>query len=282
MTISNQTYKVYSFTKHGEVYAVLEKVFSEFSIKYYLIGANARDVQLYKSGIAPIRLTADIDFAVMINEFESYDQIQNKLVENGFTRSSERYRLFYRKTNTILDLLPYGNIEKANMVSFSDGKMDLSALGFKEIGKHIELVSIEEEGYTLPTTPLEGLFILKLTAWNERRSRMKDIEDIAFLLKHGWDFYEEEAYQHHQDLFDSESFEILHASARILGRKMQPILKESETLFSSITSIILHISQPKDRISEPELTFSKILERQLNETQEIIKAIHDGIHDQIH
>lgn len=279
MTTSNQNYKAYSFAKHGEVYQILEEIFTKFSIKYYLIGANARDVHLYKSGIAPIRLTADVDFAVMISEVQDYEQIQIELLNRGFTRSSERYRLYYQKTNTILDLLPYGNIEKEHRVSFPDGRMDLSVLGFKEIEKHIELVSIEEEGFTLPTSPLEGLFILKLIAWNDKKSRSKDIEDIAFLLKHGWDFYEEEAYQNHQDLFELDAFETIQVSARILGRRMGPILKENEKLFNNVTLIISQASVPKDRISEPELTFSKILERPLKETQEILKSIFDGIHD---
>lgn len=66
MSTSNPTYKDYSFAKHGEVYRILEEVFTANDIKYYLVGANARDVQLYKAGIKPTRSTADIDFAVIL------------------------------------------------------------------------------------------------------------------------------------------------------------------------------------------------------------------------
>ena len=63
MSTSNLTYKDYSFANHGEVYQALEEVFIKHDITYYLVGANARDVQLYKAGIKPTRGTADIDFA---------------------------------------------------------------------------------------------------------------------------------------------------------------------------------------------------------------------------
>jgi predicted nucleotidyltransferase len=66
MSTSNLTYKDYSFAHHGEVYIILEKVFAQFGIAYYLVGANARDVQLYKRGIKPSRGTADIDFAIIL------------------------------------------------------------------------------------------------------------------------------------------------------------------------------------------------------------------------
>ena len=66
MSTSDQSYKQYSFAEHKEVYQKLETAFVKFNAHYYLIGANARDVQLYKAGQKPNRGTADIDFAVMI------------------------------------------------------------------------------------------------------------------------------------------------------------------------------------------------------------------------
>lgn len=279
MSTSNRSYKSYSFIKHGKVYQLLEKVFHEFSITYYLIGANARDVQLYKSGIDPIRMTADIDFAITINEIEVYDQICERLLSLGFTKSNERYRLYYKHTNTVLDLIPYGEIEKGRMVRFSDVNLDISVLGFMEVGKHIELVSVKEEGFIIPTTPLEGIFILKLIAWNEKRHRLKDIEDLAFLIKHGWDFYEEEAYKNHLDIFEIDDFNTIHASARILGRKMRPILMENEELLKNIDEILDTAVRPKEKLSEPELTASKVLEKSIRETQLILAEIRNGIHD---
>lgn len=112
MSTSNLTYKDYSFADHGDVYNILEKVFSRFGINYYLIGANARDVHLYKKGIKPNRGTADVDFAVMVPDFKIYNALFDALCELGFRKVNEPYRLFYDKTNTVIDLMPYGELEE--------------------------------------------------------------------------------------------------------------------------------------------------------------------------
>jgi predicted nucleotidyltransferase len=95
MNTSNQTFKQYSFAHHAKVYAILETVFAEYGITYYLIGANARDVQLYKQDIKPTRGTADIDFAVMIPDFEIYNSIFKTLCTKGFRNTKEAYRLVF-------------------------------------------------------------------------------------------------------------------------------------------------------------------------------------------
>jgi predicted nucleotidyltransferase len=224
MSTSSTTYKDYSFSHHGEVYIILEKVFEQFGIVYYLIGANARDVQLYKAGIKPARGTADIDFAVMVPDFQVYDSLFEALVGYGFRKVHENYRMIYDKTDTVIDFMPYGKIEQDYTVTFVERNLTLSVLGFKEVGEKTENFSPIEETYTIPVSPVEGILILKLVAWNERPdSRNKDLEDIAFLLKNGWDIYENEAYENHLDLFD-EHFEQTKVAARIIGRKMKPIL----------------------------------------------------------
>lgn len=120
MSTSNLTYKDYSFANHKEVYQALEEVFIKHDIIYYLVGANARDVQLYKAGIKPTRGTADIDFAVMVPDFQVYDLIFEELCKRGFRKTNENYRLIYDKTNTVLDLMPYGKIEQDYTVNFDE------------------------------------------------------------------------------------------------------------------------------------------------------------------
>ena len=207
MNSSDQTYKQYSFADHKEVYGILETVFHKKKIKYYLIGANARDVQMYKVGVKPNRGTADIDFAIMVPDIEVYDSVFNELCDLGFRRTRENYRLFYEKTNTAIDLMPYGEIEQDYTVNFTERDLTLSVLGFNEVGSEMELVRIVEEGYDLNVSPVEGLLILKLVSWSENpEARTKDLDDISALLNIVWEFYEEEAYEHHQDLFDGSDF----------------------------------------------------------------------------
>jgi len=280
MSISNPTYKDYSFANHGEVYQILEEVFTSHNIKYYLIGANARDVQLYKVGLKPARNTADIDFAVMVPDFQKYDVLFDELCSRGFKKTNESYRLIYDKTNTILDLLPYGEIEQDYTVNFDARDISLSVLGFKEVGEQAEDVTIKEAGFSLPTSSVVGLIILKLVSWSDKQDRTKDLEDISLLLNSGWEFYEAEAYENHLDLFNDDNFEMITAAARIIGRKMKPILASNEKLYQTIMNILEDAIREKPKANMTEVTLALNMKKSLQEVQRILSEIKQGIKEE--
>lgn len=278
MSISNPTYKDYSFADHREVYTILENVFSKFGIQYYLIGANARDVHLYKEGIKPNRGTADIDFAIMVPDFKVYDAIFNKLCEVGFRKVKEPYRLIFDKVNTVLDLMPYGEIEEDYTVNFDERVLSLSVLGFKEVGAHIEHVEVPELSLNIPVTPIEGIFILKLISWNDKPNlRQKDLEDIAVLLKNAWELYETEAYEKHLEIFDDENFETQTGAAHVIGKKMRPILNSNKTLQENIVNIIERSIEKKPKAEQPEITMAQELKMSIAEIQNILTYLLSGI-----
>lgn len=276
MSISNPTYKDYSFANHGEVYRIVEEVFFSHNIKYYLIGANARDVQLYKVGLKPARNTADIDFAVMVPDFEKYDVLLDELCGRGFKKTNESYRLKYNKSDTILDLLPYGEIEQDYTVNFHDRDISLSVLGFKEVGEKAEEIIIKEAGISLPTSSVVGLIILKLVSWNDKKDRIKDLEDISLLLDSGWEFYEAEAYENHLDLFDDD-FGMTTVAARIIGRKMNPILASNEKLHQTIMHLLEEAILEKPKANTTEVILALNMKKSLQEVQKIFSQIKQGI-----
>jgi len=279
MSISSLTYKDYSFAHHGEVYFILEKVFAQFGISYYLVGANARDVQLYKKGIKPSRGTADIDFAIMIPDFETYNAVFETLCTMGFRKATESFRLYFEKTNTAIDLMPYGEIEQEYTVTFIDRELTLSVLGFKEVGEKTERFQPENENFTIPVSPVEGILILKLVAWIEKpETRIKDLEDISFLLKHGWDLYEDEAYADHLDLFDDD-FEQTKTAARIIGRKMRPILEQNSKLHQTIVMVLENSIATKQKAENPEIQLAQSMNKTIEEIQHILSLILQGIND---
>src|SRR5690606_36768003 len=124
--------------------------------------------------------------------------------KKGFGRTKENYRLMYDETNAIIDLMPYGKMEQDSIVNLTERDISLSVLGFKEVGEYAENIAIEEVGFSLPTSPVVGLIILKLISGSDKRYRTKDLEYISMLLNHGWELYEEESYEKHLDLFDDD------------------------------------------------------------------------------
>ena len=280
MSTSHRTFKEYSFADHTEVYRLLDATFKTFGVPYYLIGANARDVQLYKAGTKPTRMTGDIDFAVLVPNFDAYTSLQDALVEKGFTKTKFPYRLSHTASKTLIDLMPFGNIQDAHRVSFNKN-LTLSVLGYNEVHTQIENFSLPGTDLSIPVSPLEGLFILKWISWQEKPERQKDLDDLGLLLKNAWDVLSEEAFKDHLDLFEEDDFKTINAAARILGRKMKPILALDTALTNTITSLLETAIARKTKAGALEITFAQILELDLEMTSAILQEILKGINEEI-
>lgn len=279
MSTSQQNFKAYSFAHHGDVYQILEKVFSEHGINYYLNGANARDVALYKAGARPSRATADIDFAVMVPDHKSFETLKINLKKNGFEDTIELmpYRLIHTKSSTIIDLLPYGQIAQDYSVSFTEWQVELSTVGMTEVASAIEVFE-HPEGISIPVSPSHGLVILKLIAWSEKPERTKDLGDIAALLESAWPLYEPELYiedSAHADLFEDENFETSTAAAQVMGRKMQEVLQLNNVLRNDI--LTMFEAELKKETGPVSIAIATAMDRDIAFAQNIIKAIKKGI-----
>lgn len=219
----------------GETIDALERTFNSFGIDYYLIGAFVRDVWTNHINTIPeLRATLDIDFAVLINRHSDYQELIDYLVKNeGFTSHPEPYRLI-SNSKKIVDLLPFGGIEKDNEVLIKGRKpIYLSVLGTKEVTETAQVIEGNFRVITLP-----GLSILKLVAWSENLGRVKDLEDFFFIAK----FYSEIATE---DLYKSDNIELVEhcsefrfAGARLLGREMALIAQKSPLLYNKIADIL--------------------------------------------
>lgn len=275
---SKKTFKELSLPHLGEVYQRLDKVCSQFGVEFYLIGAQARDIHLLESGIKPNRGTMDIDFAIMLPEINIYEQIRYELTKNGFEKDKQPYRLIYRKTDTVIDILPFGEIEQEGTVRFTDREVELSVLGFTEVKDSVQEVEIE--GIILRVTPLAGIFLLKLVSWDEKPDkRERDRIDVQFILKNYFTIYADIFYEKHLDCIDeipSDQFELV-AGARLIGRDMAPILNRSDKLKSLVLQIIdSRLKGFVGQLSNYSLEYYENL-KELDD--EIIKQLKKGIND---
>lgn len=281
MNTSDQTYKAYSFAVHKTIYLALEETFKSFNIPYYLIGANARDVQLYKAGKKPNRGTADIDFAVMLPDMESYTSLKDELKKKGFedAHGNEPYRLYHANKETVIDLLPYGEIAQNNTVIFTERHVELSTVGMKEVGTETELFD-HPEGFSIPVSPAHGIVILKLIAWNENPGRTKDLSDIQALMDAAWELYESELFttdSQYSDLFDVDDFDKYLAAIHIMGRKMQAVLSQSDDLSKLITDVL---QRELDRESGPiSQQIVSGTTKTIESTKKVFEALLKGIND---
>jgi len=279
----SNTYKNFSpfaLAGHEEAFRALLEVFHHFSIRYFLIGAQARDVHFFQQGIKPPRITLDIDFAVMVVSMGQYQALIEMLQAKGFEKSKEPHRLNWAKSSTIIDLLPFGQIAEDFTVNFDEKDTELSVLGYNELIEETEEFYLNEDySISIPVPPLHGLFILKLLSWDDQKpDRDKDLTDLKYILDHYWEFAEEEAYEKHHDLF-TDNFEASRAAARILGRHLRITLDKSNILRDKVLRIL---KEQSSAVEPPGLMlrrFSSNNNQSITEVKALLDAVILGVND---
>ncbi len=85
----------------------------------------------------------DIDFAIMLPDMITYEKVFSDLLTSGFRDTKMPYRLIYDKTNTVINILPFGEIEEKGTVKFTERETELSVVGFKEVNEITQNLIIE-------------------------------------------------------------------------------------------------------------------------------------------
>lgn len=270
MRSSDKSFKEITNDFFAEVFLHIDAVCGELGITAYLIGAKARDILMAEKGIKPVRGTMDIDFAVMLPDMDVYEQMKGRLIDHGFRKVKEPYRMIYDKTDTVVDILPFGEIEEEGTVSFTEREIDLSVLGMREVmgSATPKLVG----GVTVNVPPLEGIVILKLIAYQEKPSRTKDLDDFNVIVNHYFDINDARFYADHLDVLDElddKNFKV-EAGARLIGRDVRKIIDKSDVLREIIIAII-----QSELDKEPGIIGRYMLSRgYFTDHQQILKIFH--------
>lgn len=278
MSNTYKNLKHYAFTEHEAAFKALTEVFHTFSIQYFLIGAQARDVHFYQQGIKPSRGTRDIDFAVMMQDMTGYNELKEALNQKGFENTKDPFRLNWSLGETVIDLLPFGQIEEDYTVNFDERDLELSVLGYSELNEELQEFYLDEDkSVSIPVPPLHGIFLLKLLSWDDTKpDRNKDLKDLNQILSNYWSFVEDEAYEKHLDLFDDD-FTTEIAAARILGRHLKTTIQKSNTLQTNILRIL---EEQTDQVDPPGLmlqSFASENDASIDDVKVLLDEILKGI-----
>jgi predicted nucleotidyltransferase len=238
MNTSNQTYKELAIPYFKEVFDCIDEVMIKLNVPYYLIGASAVALNLLRDGIKPSRGTKDIDFAIMISSIQEFELIVEELVKFGFNKVQAPWTLYHHNYNTVIDLLPFGEIEEEFTVNFNQRNTYLHVLGFTEVLQEPETIEIEEKSVQIPSLP--GMVILKLIAWSDRpEDRGNDLYDILRIIEHYFNLNFDEIVEHHFDTFpDDDKLDKFKIAARVLGRNASKFLNISKPINDRILKTI--------------------------------------------
>lgn len=277
MSTSDQTYKELAIPYFKEVFDIIDKVLEKEEIPYYLVGVSAIALELLKKGKKPSRGTKDIDFALMVSYMDEYDKVVELLVKEGFKKVKLPWTIYHPEYDVAVDLLPFGQIEENDTVSFNERYSDLHVLGFREVLENAIEIPVEKKVAKVP--PLPGMIILKLVAWSDRpEERDNDLADILKIIEayfeHEWD----DIVESHFDLLDQldEVNGQLKIAARVLGRKAREYLLKSETLSNRIFGLLeKHLSDAES--SEIARQWAVIKDIDIEEAMAILKEFENGL-----
>lgn len=258
-------------------------VLNGLCIDFFIVGAFARDIKLLEKGHndPPKRKTRDIDLAVMVSSHEEYEQLKERIAGlSGYEpHPEEPYRFLYNNAYEI-DFLPFGEIanEKDQVELKAMKAFVLDIPGFREVFDWVEPIRTEE-GIELKVSPLAGIILLKIIAWDDRKEREKDIQDIAYILENFYLLHVDEIAGEAGELFEVYHDETLYfdenVSARYIGRQIASILKDSSGLLERVMNIL------KRETQDPVKSKMGVLMKKypLESSVRIILQILNGIED---
>jgi len=247
-----------------ELLQIVEKVFIQYDVDFYLLGAIARDAWYAKEQIES-RATRDVDFAVYISEKEKYDEVFGELISNhGFSEIKDvPFRLQTPFTFTI-DIIPFGEISiDDELIPDESWDRPIFVNGFEEIFRKATIqVEFECDDLEFKVATLPAILLLKLIAYTDRpEKRTQDPQDIAQIIVNYFEIEKEMIWEEHHDLFDEES-ELIEIGARVIGREISEILRENRTLKERVLNILSLEDRVQKNMAEAmvhgDLTLDKV------------------------
>src|SRR5690606_31922134 len=218
-------------------------VFDKLKIKFFIIGATARDIMMELHGEASGRRTHDIDIAIAVDRWSLFENIKKEILKlPNFKKDPKNEQKFFYMEDFQLDIVPYGGIADADHKIFwpPDQSFAMSVLGFEEVENDLVKVRIDDE-LDIEVVSLVGIFILKLVAWKERHlvKGNKDADDMGFILLNYLQIHDERAaMEHYDDVYGMEGMSISKAGAALLGIDINALLADHKSSKDKLREII--------------------------------------------
>ena len=266
----------------ADVVESLQAIAVPAGIEFLLIGAMARDLWLrHGFGIAVGRQTEDVDFAVMIRDWESFASLRAALISSrDFTsRGGPATHRLRHRGGLPLDIVPFGGIERADRTIAwpPDQTTVFDCFGAREALEASVLVELPKN-VVVPVASIPALMILKTVAWNDRKYTHagKDASDIALFLRNYMACSDlDSTIGDHPDLFDSPGFDYETAGARLLGRDVARLLGTASV--ERLLAILLPEADP-----EGTMLLAGQSGVELERMRQLIEAMCDELADGLH
>lgn len=254
-------------------------ILNKKSIRFILVGALARDILLLKVYNLELmtRATADIDIAIIVKNWIEYEEIINILIKTKkFSKSDLIHRLLYN-CKVKVDIIPFGEIAVPNDIIKwpPDYSTEMSMFGFNEVYENAIKIIFENKKL-LKVASLEGITILKIVAWSDKK-RQKDALDIGLLLKNCFDAYLNlDEFKGIDNVNDNQK-DINIYGPRIMGNKISSMLKSDKIKDELVRILEREISKTSGIILAAEMSDSRNKSESYEFNLKLLKELKDGI-----
>lgn len=212
----------------AELLSQLNHTFSRIGKDFVVIGATARDIMLgLLTGASARRKTRDLDIAIAVADWNSFDMVSSALIADGFEKSQYHAQRFYFH-NFEIDIVPYGPVASDNDIVYwpPEGTTAMSVRGYEDALAVPVTVRVDSI-YDIKVASLQGLFILKLDAWHDRNlTTDKDAEDIWHIIDNYYLANEKRSI--HPEVYDLEDFDLITGAAYWLGHDIAEMLDDKQ------------------------------------------------------
>ena len=221
----------------GVVVRGLRQIADGLGVQFFLMGAAARDLMLlYAHQIETRRKTYDVDFAVMVPNWDVFAALRKALIASGAfvaRPGPATHRLRHGTTSLPLDIVPFGGVERADRTiawpPFQEEVFD--CFGVAEAFEASTEVLLPD-GVMVKVPSISALALLKISAWRDRKhvAPGRDAGDLALFMRHYMDCGNfERAAAEHGDLFEQDDYDHEATSAQLLGRDIATFLDHKST-----------------------------------------------------
>lgn len=266
---------------HGEVAAGVAHALETRRIAGLVVGAFARDLHLhYGAGLRVDRGTEDIDFALLVQDWQAFATFRQDLIDGGsFAPVAARQHRLRHGNGIKVDLVPFGAIEtnerQIEWPPMGDFVMDV--FGFQEALATADTVVLPGE-VTMRIVSLPALGLLKMVAWQDRhrRSPGKDAADLSSIMRNYLAIAanEQRLWSDFNAWVESPDFDYEQSGARMLGHDIRGLLNEAG--FAKVAGIL----QPQvddDDIGELPQEMNRHLPERAHA---LLKSLYRGLQQQ--
>lgn len=214
---------------HAQVIGDVIAVAKPAGIEPLIVGAFARDLHLFHAHrIETLRQTEDLDLALAVPDWPTFDALHKRLIETRrFASSAKVHRLRHRNAMPI-DLVPFGPIEtpERKIVWPPGNEIQMNVFGFRE-AQEATVGVVLPGGIQARVVSLPALALLKIVCWQDRHyeAPRKDAHDLLLIVENYINagnmerLFDEFLEWTHDERFDYEL-----SSARMLGHDIRALL----------------------------------------------------------